>query len=129
MGVTWEPSALCAVSARLPRSMALVAQPYLAARTSGLPRLGARSSRLRRDGEVGRRRELRDRDAHADALGRAGHGAHQGDDFGTDRYMKELTLRQLPDASHFVQQDAPEEANAMLEARLSRRPVPGARSE
>jgi pimeloyl-ACP methyl ester carboxylesterase len=46
--------------------------------------------------------------------------------FGTDRFVKDLTLRYLPDASHFVQQDAPEEVNAMLEAWLSGRPVPGA---
>ena len=48
--------------------------------------------------------------------------------FGTERYVKDLTLRYLPDASHFVQQDAPEEVNAMLEAWLTGRPVPGAQS-
>jgi pimeloyl-ACP methyl ester carboxylesterase len=46
--------------------------------------------------------------------------------FGTDRFVKDLTLRYLPDASHFVQQDAPEEVNAMLEAWLTGKSVPGA---
>jgi len=48
--------------------------------------------------------------------------------FGTDRWVADLTLRYLPDASHFVQQDAPEEVNAMLEAWLTGRPVPGSAS-
>ncbi len=46
--------------------------------------------------------------------------------FGTERFVKDLTLRYLPDASHFVQQDAPAEVNAMLEAWLSGKFVPGA---
>ena len=41
------------------------------------------------------------------------------------RQVKDLTLRYLPDASHFVQQDAYGEVNAMLEAWLTGRPVPG----
>ncbi len=45
--------------------------------------------------------------------------------FGTDRFVEQLTLRYLPDASHFVQQDAHTEVNAMLEAWLAGRPVPG----
>jgi pimeloyl-ACP methyl ester carboxylesterase len=45
--------------------------------------------------------------------------------FGTERWVKDLTLRYLPDASHFVQQDARGEVNAMLEAWLTGRPVPG----
>lgn len=45
--------------------------------------------------------------------------------FGTDRFVKDLTLRYLPDASHFVQQDAYAEVNEMLEAWLTGRPVPG----
>ena len=48
--------------------------------------------------------------------------------FGTERWVKDLTLRYLPDASHFVQQDAYEEVNAMLEAWLTGRPVPGSPS-
>jgi pimeloyl-ACP methyl ester carboxylesterase len=46
---------------------------------------------------------------------------------GTDAYVKELTLRYLPDASHWVQQDDPENVGAMLEAWLDGRPVPEAR--
>ncbi len=45
--------------------------------------------------------------------------------FGTDRFVKHLTLRYLPDASHFVQQDAQAEVNEMLETWLTGRPVPG----
>jgi pimeloyl-ACP methyl ester carboxylesterase len=45
--------------------------------------------------------------------------------FGTDRFVEHLTLRYLPDASHFVQQDAQAEVNEMLEAWLMDRPVPG----
>ena len=45
--------------------------------------------------------------------------------FGTERWVRNLTLRYLPDASHFVQQDAYAEVNAMLEAWLTGRPVPG----
>lgn len=48
--------------------------------------------------------------------------------YGTDRYVKDLTLRYLPQASHFVQQDDPEQVNAMLEAWLTGKPVPGATS-
>ena len=45
---------------------------------------------------------------------------------GTERWVKDLTLRYLPEASHFVQQDAPAEVNAMLEAWLTGKFVPGA---
>lgn len=48
--------------------------------------------------------------------------------FGTERWVKDFTLRYLPDASHFVQQDAYTEVNAMLEAWLAGRPVPGSPS-
>jgi pimeloyl-ACP methyl ester carboxylesterase len=48
--------------------------------------------------------------------------------FGTERWVKQLTLRYLPDASHFVQQDAYGEVNAMLEAWLTGSPVPGSPS-
>jgi len=47
---------------------------------------------------------------------------------GTGRYVSDLTLRLLPGISHWVQQDAPETVNAMLEAWLSERPVPEAGS-
>jgi len=45
---------------------------------------------------------------------------------GTERFVADLTLRYLPDASHWVQQDDPETVNAMLEAWLQHKPVPEA---
>jgi pimeloyl-ACP methyl ester carboxylesterase len=33
---------------------------------------------------------------------------------GTERWVSDLTFRRLPDASHWVQQDAPEAVNAIL---------------
>lgn len=39
---------------------------------------------------------------------------------GTERYAPDLTLHRIPDASHWVQQDAPEEVNAALDAFLRR---------
>jgi pimeloyl-ACP methyl ester carboxylesterase len=45
---------------------------------------------------------------------------------GTDEHVANLTLRFLPDASHWVQQDAPEQVNAMLLAWLADEPVPEA---
>ncbi|MDH3211588.1 MAG: alpha/beta hydrolase [Myxococcales bacterium] len=44
--------------------------------------------------------------------------------FGTEVYVRDLTLRYLPGVSHWVQQDAPDIVNAMLEAWLGDRPVP-----
>ncbi len=46
--------------------------------------------------------------------------------YGTDAWVKPLTLRYLPKASHWVQQDDPETVNTMLEAFLQGRPVPHA---
>ncbi len=46
--------------------------------------------------------------------------------YGTESQVRDLTLRYLPDASHWVQQDAPETVNAMLEAWLAGRAVPEA---
>jgi pimeloyl-ACP methyl ester carboxylesterase len=46
--------------------------------------------------------------------------------YGTDRYVSDLTLRYLPDASHWVQQDAPDTVNDMLAAFLHGAPVPEA---
>jgi len=46
--------------------------------------------------------------------------------FGTDAFVKDLTLRYLAGASHWVQQDEPETVNAMLEAWLAGQPVPEA---
>lgn len=43
---------------------------------------------------------------------------------GTDRYVKDLTLRYLPGVSHWVQQEAPEKVNTMIEAWLKGEPVP-----
>jgi pimeloyl-ACP methyl ester carboxylesterase len=45
---------------------------------------------------------------------------------GTERFAPDLTLRTLPGISHFVQQDAPEAVNEIVEAWLLGRPVPGA---
>lgn len=43
---------------------------------------------------------------------------------GTERYVKDFTLRMLPDVSHWVQQEAPEKVNAILEAWLLGNEVP-----
>lgn len=45
---------------------------------------------------------------------------------GTGRHVRDLTLRFLPAASHWVQQDAPETVNAMIAAFLRGEPVPEA---
>lgn len=46
--------------------------------------------------------------------------------FGTDEFIPDLTLRYLPGVGHWVQQEAPDEVNAMLEAWLTGKPVPQA---
>jgi len=46
--------------------------------------------------------------------------------YGTDAHVRDLTLRYLPNVSHWVQQEAPETVNAMLEAWLAGQPVPEA---
>jgi pimeloyl-ACP methyl ester carboxylesterase len=46
--------------------------------------------------------------------------------YGTQRYVRDLTLRYLPGISHWVQQDAPETVNAMLAAFLRGDVVPEA---
>ena len=43
---------------------------------------------------------------------------------GTDEFVTDLTLRYLPEASHWVQQDQPDVVNAMLTAFLRSEPVP-----
>jgi pimeloyl-ACP methyl ester carboxylesterase len=43
---------------------------------------------------------------------------------GTEKYVADLTFRVFPGVSHWIQQEAPEAVNAMLEAWLSGRPVP-----
>ncbi len=44
--------------------------------------------------------------------------------YGTERYVRDLTLRYLPGVSHWVQQDAPHAVNAMLAAFLRSERVP-----
>jgi pimeloyl-ACP methyl ester carboxylesterase len=44
--------------------------------------------------------------------------------YGTERHVSNLTLRYLPNVSHWVQQEAPETVNAMIEAWLLDRSVP-----
>jgi pimeloyl-ACP methyl ester carboxylesterase len=46
--------------------------------------------------------------------------------YGTQTRVPNLTLRYLPNVSHWVQQEAPETVNAMLEAWLTGQPVPAA---
>ena len=46
--------------------------------------------------------------------------------YGTAEFVPNLTLRYLPNVSHWVQQEAPETVNAILEAWLTERPVPEA---
>ena len=43
---------------------------------------------------------------------------------GTEEYVSNLTVRYLPDASHWVQQDEPEAVNAMMAAFLQGESVP-----
>ena len=44
--------------------------------------------------------------------------------YGTEAHVRNLTLRYLPNVSHWVQQEAPETVNAMIEAWLLERNVP-----
>lgn len=44
--------------------------------------------------------------------------------YGTEKWVKDLTIRYLPRISHWVQQDAPVEVNAMIEAFLTGEQVP-----
>lgn len=46
--------------------------------------------------------------------------------YGTDKHVSDLTLRYIPDASHWVQQDRPDAVNAMVSAFLTDQPVPEA---
>jgi pimeloyl-ACP methyl ester carboxylesterase len=48
--------------------------------------------------------------------------------YGTGEHVSDFTLRYLPDVSHWVQQEAPETVNAMLEAWLAGTPVPEVRA-
>ncbi|MEM8769834.1 MAG: alpha/beta hydrolase, partial [Pseudomonadota bacterium] len=49
--------------------------------------------------------------------------------YGTEAFVSNLTIRYLPRVSHWVQQDAPETVNAMMQAFLSGEPVPELRWE
>ncbi|MFN3237021.1 MAG: alpha/beta fold hydrolase [Pseudomonadales bacterium] len=44
--------------------------------------------------------------------------------YGTEEFVNDLTIRYLPRVSHWVQQEAPEACNAMIEAFLKQQPVP-----
>ena len=44
--------------------------------------------------------------------------------YGTDRWVRDLTIRYLPRISHWVQQDAPTEVNSMISAFLRGEAVP-----
>jgi pimeloyl-ACP methyl ester carboxylesterase len=44
--------------------------------------------------------------------------------YGTERYVSDFTIRYLPRVSHWVQQEAPEQVNAMIKAFLAGLPVP-----
>jgi epoxide hydrolase 4 len=44
--------------------------------------------------------------------------------YGTEEYVRDLTIRYLPRVSHWVQQEAPEIVNAMIEAFIAGRTVP-----
>lgn len=46
--------------------------------------------------------------------------------YGTEELVRDFTIRYLPGVSHWVQQEAPEAVNAMLEAWLTGKPVPEA---
>jgi pimeloyl-ACP methyl ester carboxylesterase len=46
--------------------------------------------------------------------------------YGTNTYVADLTLRYLPNVSHWVQQEAPETVNAMIDAWLLGGSVPQA---
>jgi pimeloyl-ACP methyl ester carboxylesterase len=46
--------------------------------------------------------------------------------YGTEAFVRDLTVRYLPNVSHWVQQEAPDVVNAMLAAWLTGQPVPEA---
>lgn len=49
--------------------------------------------------------------------------------YGTEKWVKDFTIRYLPRISHWVQQDAPVEVNAMIKAFIREEPVPMMRWE
>ena len=44
--------------------------------------------------------------------------------YGTEQYVKAFQIRYLPKVSHWVQQESPEEVNAMMSAFINNEPVP-----
>src|SRR5690242_18149310 len=50
--------------------------------------------------------------------------AYRTNTLGDEQYVSDLTFRVLPGVSHWIQQEAPEEVNAMLEAWLTGKRVP-----
>ncbi len=44
---------------------------------------------------------------------------------GTEKLVKDFTIRYLPDTGHFVQEEAPEKTNEIITAWLQGKPVPG----
>jgi pimeloyl-ACP methyl ester carboxylesterase len=44
--------------------------------------------------------------------------------YGTERYVSDFRIRYLPRVSHWVQQEAPQQVNAMIKAFLADQPVP-----
>jgi pimeloyl-ACP methyl ester carboxylesterase len=44
--------------------------------------------------------------------------------YGTGQYVRDFRIRYLPRVSHWVQQEAPEQVNAMIRAFLQGQPVP-----
>ncbi|HEX7776609.1 MAG TPA: alpha/beta hydrolase, partial [Parvibaculum sp.] len=46
--------------------------------------------------------------------------------YGTDKLVRDFTIRYLPQVSHWVQQEAPEAVNAMIRAWIEGQDVPKA---
>lgn len=44
--------------------------------------------------------------------------------YGTDKLVRDFTIRYLPQVSHWVQQEAPEAVNAMIKAWIQGKPIP-----
>jgi len=44
--------------------------------------------------------------------------------YGTEQYVRDFRIRYLPRVSHWVQQEAPEQVNAMIRAFLENQPIP-----
>ena len=44
--------------------------------------------------------------------------------YGTEKYVENFNIRYLPDVSHWVQQESPEEVNSMISAFIKDESVP-----